>query len=170
MRKLAMVVALATIFSLVVAGPALAQLIVELSPGADVYREQACPPDGDETVFARGGGDRLRLDLCGDPNTPESPEDGFPETPDNDSDADVGNGGGGSDVIRVDDGDIQDTANGGPGNDSCRGDLDVGASEASVDDPPIGPGGGTGPEEDIGDTLNCEQKTWVTGFDFYNQS
>src|SRR5829696_1268621 len=159
MRKLTMVVALATIFSLVVAGPALAQ-VIELSPRDDVYLEQFCPPDGDETVFARGGADRLRLDLCGDPANEPDPSD---------SDVDVANGQGGNDIIRVNDGDIQDTANGGPGTDRCRGDLDLGASETSVDDPPIGPGGGTGPEEDVGDTLNCEQRTWVTG-EFYNQT
>jgi hypothetical protein len=169
MRKLTMVVALATIFALVVAGPALAQTVV-LTAGNDFYGEQFCPPDGDEEVFARAGDDRLRLDPCGDPNTPDSPEDGFPDTPDTDSDADVANGQAGNDFIRVDDGDIQDTARGGPGTDQCRGDLDVGASAASVDDPPIGPGGGTGPEEDIGDTLNCEQKTWIKGFTFYTQS
>jgi hypothetical protein len=164
-----MVVALATIFSLVVAGPVLAQSVV-LSPGEDVYVEQFCPPDGDEEVFAKGGDDTLLLDVCGDPNTPESPEDGFPDTPDTDSDVDVARGQGGNDNIRVDDGDIQDSAIGGPGTDRCTGDLDVGASAASVDDPPAGPGGGTGPEEDIGDTLRCEQKVWIKGFTFYTQS
>jgi hypothetical protein len=172
MRKLTIVVALVAIVSLALAAPALAARLVELGPGDNVYHERRCPPNGDEEVRGKGGDDRLRLDECGDPNTAESPEDGFPETPDNDSDADTGNGNSGNDVIRVDDGDIQDTARGGNGNDRCVGDLDVGASEASVDDPPVGPGGGTGPEEDIGDNLteSCETIVWVEGFTFYTQS
>jgi hypothetical protein len=172
MRKLTMVVALVAIFSLALAGPALAELVVNLGPGDNTYNERRCPPNGDETVFGRGGDDRLRLHLCGDTNTATSPEDGFPETPDNDSDVDVGNGNRGNDVIRVDDGDIQDTANGGSGRDRCVGDLDIGESATSVDDPPVGPGGGTGAEEDGGDTLtaSCETKVWVEGIDFYTQS
>jgi hypothetical protein len=158
MRKLTLVVALATIFSLVVAGPVLAQTAV-LTPRADVYVEQFCPPDGDEEVFGRGGSDTLFLNECGDTDNEPDPSD---------SDVDVARGQGGNDNIRVDDGDIYDTAIGGPGNDTCRGDLDLGTT-LNVDDPPIGPGGGTGPEEDVGDTLNCEQRTWVTG-EFYAQT
>jgi subtilisin-like proprotein convertase family protein len=134
---------------------------VRLSPGDDVYVERACPPDGDETVFARGGADRLRLNLCGD--TENEPA----ET--TDSDIDVANGQAGNDRIRVDDGDIYDTARGGVGTDRCTGDLDLGDGVDDVDEPPIGPGGGTGTEEDTGDTLLCEQKTYVIG-EFYNQS
>src|ERR671913_2499600 len=136
MRKLSMVVALATIFSLVVAGPALAQLVVNLGPGNNTYNERRCPPNGDETVSGLAGDDVLRLQVCGDTaNEPDA----------TDSDTDVGNGNRGADRVRVDDGDIQDTASGGAGsNDRCVGDLDVGDSAASVDDPPVGPGGGTG--------------------------
>jgi hypothetical protein len=155
-----MVVALATIFSLVVAGPALAQ-VTNLSPGDDVYRELFCPPNGDEEVNARGGDDRLRLDLCGD--TDNEPA----ET--TDSDTDIANGQAGNDTIRVDDGDVYDTARGGSGFDRCTGDLDLGDGVDDVDDFPAGPGGGTGTEEDIGDILLCEQKTYVIG-EFYNQT
>ena len=66
MRKLTMLGALVTIFSLVVAGPALADLVVELGPGNNTYDERRCPPDGDEEVFGRQGDDRLRLNECGD--------------------------------------------------------------------------------------------------------
>src|SRR5215207_9394561 len=173
MRKLTMLGALVTIFSLVVAGPALAELVVKLGPGNNTYNERRCPPNGDETVFGRGGDDVLRLQVCGDTNTAASPEDGFADTPDTDSDIDIANGNRGKDRARVDDGDIQDTATGGAGqNDKCVGDLDVGASATSVDDPPVGPGGGTGAEEDIGDTLDesCETIVWVKGFNFYTQS
>src|SRR5215212_7866420 len=170
MRRLTMLVGLVTIFSLALAGPALAALVVELGGGDNTYNERRCPPNGDETVFGRGGDDVLRLQVCGDTNTAASPEDGFPETPDTDSDIDIANGNNGKDRVRVDDGDIQDTATGGGGlNDRCVGDLDVGASAASVDDPPVGPGGGTGAEEDAGDTLDasCETIVWVKGFNFY---
>jgi hypothetical protein len=174
MGKLTMVVALATIFSLAVAVPALAVgPVFELGPGDNVYHEKRCPPNGDEEVFGRRGDDRLRLDECGDPNTATSPEDELPDTPDTDSDDDTGNGNTGQDVVRVDDGDIQDTAIGGGGqHDRCVGDLDVGASATSVDDPPTGPGGGIGSEEDMGDTLDasCETIQWVVGFDFFTQA
>jgi uncharacterized repeat protein (TIGR01451 family) len=133
---------------------------VRLSPGDDVYQEQECPPEGDETVFARGGDDTLLLNECGDTDNEPDPSD---------SDVDVARGQGGNDNIRVDDGDIQDTARGGSGTDRCTGDLDLGDGVDDVDEPPIGPGGGTGPEEDVGDTLLCEQKTYVIG-EFYNQS
>ena len=41
----------------------------------------------------------------------------------------------------------------------------------NVDDPPAGPGGGTGPEEDVGDTLDssCETIIYVEG-EFYHQT
>jgi hypothetical protein len=133
---------------------------IRLSPGDDVYSERACPPDGDETVFGRGGDDTLLLNECGDTDNEPDPSD---------SDADVANGQGGNDRIRVDDGDIYDTARGGQGTDRCTGDLDLGDGVDDVDDPPIGPGGGTGTEQDVGDTLLCEQKTYVIG-EFYTQS
>jgi hypothetical protein len=174
MRKLTMLGALATIFSLALAGPALAALVHELGPGDNTYNERHCPPNGDEEVFGRQGDDRLRLNECGDPNAAPSPEDGFLDTPDNDSDVDIGNGNRHNDRVRVDDGDIQDTATGGRGtNDRCVGDLDIGESATtSVDDPPVGPGGGTGAEEDVGDDLaaSCERIIWVEGITFYTQS
>src|SRR5215208_7767177 len=168
MRKLTMLVALVTIFSLVVAAPALAQLVVNLGPGNNTYNERRCPPDGDETVSGLAGDDVLRLQVCGDTaNEPDA----------TDSDADIGNGNRGKDRVRVDDGDIQDTATGGSGsNDRCVGDLDLGPT--GVDEPPAGPGSTVngvptgGPEEDIGDHLDaasCETIIWVTG-DFYHQT
>jgi hypothetical protein len=169
MRKLTMLGALVTIFSLALAGPALAALVHELGGGDNTYKERHCPPNGDETVFGRGGDDVLRLQLCGDTEG----EDGDPATPNNDSDADIGNGNRGQDRVRVADSDIQDTASGGRGqNDRCVGDLDVGDSATSVDDPPVGPGGGTSGEEDVGDTLDdsCETKVWKEGFTFYDAS
>ena len=63
MRKLTMLGALVTIFSLVVAGPALAELVVNLGPGNNTYAERRCPPNGDETVSGRLGNDVLRLQL-----------------------------------------------------------------------------------------------------------
>jgi hypothetical protein len=162
MRKLTMLGALVTIFSLVVAGPALAQLVVNLGPGDNTYNERRCPPDGDETVSGLAGDDVLRLQVCGD--TANEPDD-------SDSDADIGNGNRGKDRVRVDDGDIQDTATGGAGsNDRCVGDLDLGTT-LNVDDPPEGPGGGTGPEEDVGDTLDdsCETIIYEPG-EFYHQT
>src|ERR687897_289809 len=144
MRKLSMVVALATIFSLVVAGPALAQLVVNLGPGNNTYNERRCPPNGDETVSGLAGDDVLRLQVCGDTaNEPDA----------TDSDADVGNGNRGKDRVRVD-----------------VGDMDLGTT-LNVDDPPEGPGGGTGPEEDVGDTLadSCETIIYVEG-EFYHQT
>src|SRR5215204_4740427 len=162
MRKLGMLVALVTIFSLVVAAPALAALVVELGGGDNTYNERRCPPDGDETVFGRGGDDVLRLQVCGDTaNEPDA----------TDSDADIGNGNRGKDRVRVDDGDIQDTATGGAGsNDRCVGDLDLGTT-LNVDDPPAGPGGGTGAEEDVGDNLDssCETIIFVPG-EYYHQT
>jgi hypothetical protein len=174
MRKLTMLVGLVTIFSLALAGPALADLLVELGPGDNTYNERRCPTaannfDGDEEVFGRGGDDRLRLQLCGDVSTAAFPEDGLANTPEcaapctTDSDADTGKGNRGNDVVRVDDGDIQDTATGGRGNnDRCRGDRDLGADNAV---------GGTGPNEDISDDLaeSCEDIIWTDG-DFYNQT
>jgi hypothetical protein len=77
MRKLTMLGALVTIFSLVVAGPALADLVVKLGPGNNTYEERRCPPDGDEDVFGRQGDDRLLLNECGDGGV----EDGLAETP-----------------------------------------------------------------------------------------
>ena len=167
MRKLTMLGALGTIFSLVLAGPALADLVRNLGPGDNTYNERRCPPNGDEQVFGRQGGDVLRLQLCGDTANEPDPAESTP-----DSDADIGNGPRGKDRVRVDDGDIQDTANGGNGRDRCVGDLDIGESATSVDDPPVGPGGGTGAEEDVGDTLtaSCETKVWVEGTNFYTQS
>src|SRR5215217_91597 len=162
MRKLTMLVALGTIFSLVVAAPALAELVVELGGGDNTYNERACPPNGDETVFGRRGDDVLRLQVCGDTaNEPDA----------TDSDADIGNGNRGKDRVRVDDGDIQDTATGGAGsNDRCVGDLDLGTT-LNVDDPPAGPGGGTGAEEDVGDNLDssCETIIFVPG-EYYHQT
>jgi hypothetical protein len=155
MRKLTMLVALVTIFSLALAGVALA---VDLGPGDNVYNEMACPPNGDEEVNGRGGNDRLRLHLCGDTQ---------PEPNAADSDVDIGNGNAGRDVVRVDDSDVYDTATGGNGsNDTCRGDRDLGSDNAVGDPPPAG-----GPDEDISDTLaaSCETIIWNTG-DFYNQT
>jgi|SRR5215208_4303275 hypothetical protein len=162
MRRLTMLVGLVTIFSLTLAGPALAALVVELGGGDNTYNERRCPPNGDETVFGRGGDDVLRLQVCGD--TANEPDD-------TDSDADIGNGNRGKDRVRVDDGDIQDTATGGAGsNDRCVGDLDLGTT-LNVDDPPAGPGGGTGAEEDVGDNLDssCETIIFVPG-EYYHQT
>src|SRR5215216_6290828 len=151
MRKITMLVALVTIFSLVLAGPALADLLKNLGDGNNTYDEKRCPTaanlfDGDETVNGNGGDDVLRLQLCGDTANEPDPAGTTP-----DSDADVANGGSGKDRMRMDDGDIQDTATGGSGsNDRCVGDLDLGPT-LNVDDPPAGPGGGTGAEEDVGD-------------------
>jgi hypothetical protein len=163
-----MLVGLVAVFSLALAGPALADLLVELGGGNNTYGERRCPtatnPDGDETVFGRGGNDVLRLHLCGDLD----PAGTTPGT-----DADIGNGNRGQDRVRVDDRDIQDTASGGGGfNDTCVGDLDIGATATSIDDPPVGPGGGTGAEEDAGDTLDatCETKDWVEAIDIYSAS
>jgi hypothetical protein len=77
MRKLTMLGTLVTIFSLVVAAPAQADLLVELGPRDNTYDERRCPPDGDEEVFGRQGFDRLRLNECGDGGV----EDGLAETP-----------------------------------------------------------------------------------------
>ena len=191
MRKITMLVALVTIFSLVLAGPALADLLKNLGDGNNTYDEKRCPTsanlfDGDETVNGNGGDDVLRLQVCGDLNSAAFPEDGLAETPEcaapctTDTDADIANGGLGKDRMRMDDGDIQDTATGGTGTDKCVGDLDLGDGVADVDDLPIGPGGGTGAEEDIGDNLDaasCETIIWVTpqtdaraGESFYNQT
>jgi hypothetical protein len=167
MRKLTMLVALVTIFSLVVAVPALAVgPVTNLGGGNNNYNEVErghCPPNGDEEVNGRGGDDRLRLNLCGD----------APPEPDaTDSDDDTANGNSGNDIVRVDDGDIQDTANGGNGNDTCRADLDLGDGVMDVDEPPAGPNPeGSGPEQDVGDTVHpsCETIIWNTG-DFYNQT
>ena len=169
MRKITMLVALVTIFSLVLAGPALADLLKNLGDGSNTYDEKRCPTaanvepfDGDETVNGNGGDDVLRLQVCGD--TANEPDD-------SDSDADIGNGNRGKDRVRVDDGDIQDTATGGAGtNDRCVGDLDLGTT-LNVDDPPVGPGGGTGAEEDVGDTLDdsCETIIYEPG-EFYHQT
>jgi hypothetical protein len=166
MRKLIMLGALVTIFSLVVAAPALADLIVELGPYNNTYNERRCLPDGDEEVFGRRGHDRLLLNECGD----DGVEDGLPQTPDeNDSDVDNANGNRGSDVIKVNDGDIQDTARGGLGqHDKCVGDRDLGSDKA-VGDPTPESGG---PDEDISDKLDeesCETIVWKDG-DFYNQT
>ena len=177
MRKITMLVALVTIFSLVLAGPALADLLKNLGDGNNTYDEKRCPTaanlfDGDETVNGNGGDDVLRLQLCGDTANEPDPAGTTP-----DSDADVANGGSGKDRMRMDDGDIQDTATGGSGsNDRCVGDLDLGPT--GVDEPPAGPGSTVngvptgGPEEDIGDHLDaasCETIIWVTG-DFYHQT
>ena len=164
MRKLTMLGALVAIFSLVVAGPALAELVVKLGPGNNTYNERRCPPNGDETVSGLAGDDVLRLQVCGD--TDDEPEA-------SDSDTDVGNGNRGKDRVRVDDGDIQDTATGGAGsNDKCVGDLDLGNGVDDVDEPPEGPNPeGSGPEQDVGDTLadSCEDPVYVIG-EFYNQT
>ena len=164
MRKLTMLGALVTIFSLVVAGPALADLLVELGPRDNTYNEHRCLPDGDEEVFGRQGDDRLRFNQCGD----DGVEDGKPETPDeNDSDTDIGKGNRGNDRVRVNDGDIYDTASGGRGsNDTCVGDRDLGSDNAVGDPAPAG-----GPDEDISDNLaeSCERIIWKDG-DFYDQS
>ena len=159
MRKLTMLVGLVTIFSLALAAPVLAALVHELGPGDNTYNERHCPPDGDETVFGRKGDDVLRLQLCGD--TDDEPEA-------SDSDADKGYGNRGNDRVRVDDGDIQDTASGGGGsNDRCVGDRDLGSDNAVGDPTPAT--GGT--DEDISDTLDesCETIVWKDG-DFYNQT
>jgi hypothetical protein len=63
----------------------------------------------DDTIFGRGGADRIRTDIFG-PNN-DAPRD-----------TDVANGSRGADRIRVDDGDGRDTANGGRGDDVCAGD------------------------------------------------
>jgi hypothetical protein len=161
MRKLSMLVGLVTIFSLTLAGPALA-LVTDLGGGNNTYNEKACPPNGDETVNGRRGDDVLRLQVCGDNDVPlNEPEDTT------DSDADIANGNRGKDRVRVDDGDIQDTATGGAGsNDRCVGDRDLGSDNAVGDPPPAG-----GPDEDISDTLapSCETIIWVNG-DFYKQT
>jgi hypothetical protein len=153
MRKLTTLVALVAIFSLAVAAPALAQLFVELGPRDNVYDERRCPPNGDEVVLGRGGDDRLRLNQCGD-DTPE------PDPAD--SDADTAKGGRGNDIVRVNDADIQDVATGTRGFDKCYGDRDLGADNAV---------GGTGPNEDVSDTLGkgCNRKIWTNG-DFYTQT
>jgi hypothetical protein len=166
MRKLTIVVALATIFSLAVAVPALALgPVTNLGDGDNTYselRRGICPtpdtPNGDEEVFGRGGNDRLNLNQCGDTQ---------PEPNAADSDADTANGNSGNDFLRVDDGDIQDTATGGTGsNDTCRADRDLGSDNAEGDPPPAG-----GPDADISDTVHpsCERIIWNTG-DFYNQT
>jgi hypothetical protein len=165
------------ILSLALAAPALADLLVNLGSGPQTYNEQRCPTlannfDGDEEVFGRGGGDTLNLNLCGDTNTPDFPEDGLPNTPEcaapctTDSDADKANGNSGGDTLKVNDGDIQDTATGGNGTDTCTGDRDLGSDNAVGDPPPAG-----GPDEDISDTLaaSCENKIWVNG-NVYNQT
>jgi len=156
-----MLVGLVTIFSLTLAGPALA-LVTDLGGGNNTYNEMACPPTGDETVNGRGGDDVLRLQVCGDNDVPlNEPEDTA------DSDADIANGNRGKDRVRVDDGDIQDTATGGAGsNDRCVGDRDLGSDNAVGDPPPAG-----GPDEDISDTLDpsCDTIVWVNG-DFYKQT
>jgi hypothetical protein len=91
-----------------------------------------------------------------------------------DSDTDIANGGSGRDRMRMDDGDIYDTATGGGGTrDRCVGTLDLGDGVNDVDEPPIGPNpAGSGPEQDIGDNLDaasCETIIWVPG-NFYNQT
>jgi hypothetical protein len=169
MRKLSMVVALGTIFSLALAVPALALgPVTNLGDGNNTYSELQrgiCPtataPNGDQEVNGRGGNDTLLLNQCGDTA-------GEPNAAD--SDDDTGRGNRGIDVVRVDDGDIQDDAIGGGGTrDTCRGDLDLGTT-LNVDDPPTGPGGGTG-MEDVGDILDasCENKEIVRG-EFYAQT
>jgi hypothetical protein len=160
MRKLTMLGALVTIFSLVVAGPALAELVVKLGPGNNTYDERRCPPNGDEDVFGRQGDDRLRLNECGD--TDDEPEA-------SDSDVDNAYGNRGDDVIRVNDGDIYDKAGGGSGqHDKCVGDRDLGSDNALGDPTPES----GGPDEDISDDLDeesCETIVWKDG-DFYNQT
>src|SRR5215208_4652535 len=180
MRKITMLVALVTIFSLVLAGPALADLLKNLGDGNNTYDEKRCPTaanvepfDGDETVNGNGGDDVLRLQLCGDTANEPDPAGTTP-----DSDADVANGGNGKDRMRMDDGDIQDTATGGSGsNDRCVGNRDLGTAEenaafnANPTNPPAGVIGGIGEHEDISDTLDpsCETIIWVTG-EFYHQT
>jgi hypothetical protein len=168
MRKLSMLVALGTIFSLALAVPALALVTTELGGGNNTYNEKACPPNGDETVFGRGGNDVLRLQVCGDNDVPlNEPEAAFPGSPP-DSDIDIANGNSGKDRVRVDDGDVQDTATGGSGsNDRCVGDRDLGSDNAVGDPTPAT--GGT--DEDIMDHLDpsCETIIWVNG-DFYKQT
>ncbi len=162
MRKLTMLGALVTIFSLVVAVPALAVgPVTNLGGGNNNYNEVErghCPPNGDEEVNGRGGDDRLRLHLCGD--TP-------PEPNATDSDDDTANGNSGNDIVRVDDEDVYDTATGGNGNDTCRADRDLGSDNA-VGDPTPATGG---PDEDISDEVgaSCEEVIWNTG-DFYTQT
>ena len=168
MRKLSMLVALGTIFSLALAVPALALVTTELGGGNNTYNEKACPPNGDETVFGRGGNDVLRLQVCGDNDVPlNEPEAAFPGSPP-DSDIDIANGNSGKDRVRVDDGDVQDTATGGSGsNDKCVGDRDLGSDNAVGDPTPAT--GGT--DEDIMDHLDpsCDTIVWVNG-DFYKQT
>jgi hypothetical protein len=168
MRKLSMLVALGTIFSLALAVPALALVTTELGGGNNTYNEKACPPNGDETVFGRGGNDVLRLQVCGDNDVPlNEPEAAFPGSPP-DSDIDIANGNSGKDRVRVDDGDVQDTATGGSGsNDRCVGDRDLGSDNAVGDPTPAT--GGT--DEDIMDHLDpsCDNIVWVNG-DFYKQT
>ena len=162
MRKLTMLVALVAIFSLTLAGPALAALVVQLGPGDNTYNERLCPPNGDETVSGLGGDDVLRLQLCGDTANEPDPAGTTP-----DSDADIAKGNSGKDRVRVDDGDIQDTASGGNGsNDTCVGDRDLGSDNAVGDPAPAG-----GPDEDISDKLDdsCETIRWVDG-DYYHQT
>jgi hypothetical protein len=163
-----MLVALGTIFSLALAVPALALVTTELGGGNNTYNEKACPPNGDETVFGRGGNDVLRLQVCGDNDVPlNEPEAAFPGSPP-DSDIDIANGNSGKDRVRVDDGDVQDTATGGSGsNDRCVGDRDLGSDNAVGDPTPAT--GGT--DEDIMDHLDpsCETIIWVNG-DFYKQT
>jgi hypothetical protein len=168
MRKLTMLVALVAIFSLALAGPALAALVVNLGPGNNTYDERRCPPDGDEQVSGLAGDDVLRLQLCGDTANEPDPAGTTP-----DSDADIANGNRGKDRVRVDDGDIQDTASGGSGsNDRCVGDLDLGDGVMDVDEPPTGPNPeGSGPEQDVGDNLDpsCDTIIWVPG-EYYHQT
>jgi hypothetical protein len=114
-------------------------------------------------VNGRGGDDVLRLQVCGDNDVPlNEPEDTT------DSDADIANGNRGKDRVRVDDGDVQDTATGGSGsNDKCVGDRDLGSDNAVGDPTPAT--GGT--DEDIMDHLDpsCDTIVWVNG-DFYKQT
>jgi hypothetical protein len=63
----------------------------------------------DDTIFGRGGADRIRADVFG-------PKHGSPR------DTDVARGNRGDDRIRIDDGDGRDTAIGGSGDDVCVGD------------------------------------------------
>jgi hypothetical protein len=52
MRKLTMLGVLVTIFSLVVAGPALADLLVELGPRDNIYDDAAVPPTATRKCLA----------------------------------------------------------------------------------------------------------------------